>query len=108
MLPSAAQGDTHWLSHYSTFNEVKSFTRTNVDVSHPATSLLQRIDPNLDLDDIRTAGRSHAVGKVRRQLIEGLLTHGCRNTAISRCLAVSPSLVSRVSAQMRLSATRAE
>ncbi len=104
LLPSAAQGDTYWQAHYSTFNEAKSFTRSNVDVSRAATSLLSRIDPALHLDDIRLAGRSRTMGKVRRQLIEGLIIHGCRGTAISRCLRVSPSLVSSVSTQMRFRA----
>lgn len=106
-LPSAAQGDTYWRATYSTFNEAQSFTRANVDVSHAATSLLSRIDSDLKLDDIRMAGRSRLMGKVRRQLIEGLIVHGCRSSAISRCLGVSPSLVSLVSTQMRLRATRA-
>lgn len=105
-LPSAAQGDTYWQAHYSTFNESQSFTRINVDVSHAATSLLGRIDPILTLDDIRMAGRSRALGKVRLQLIEGLLVHGCRTMAISRCLSVSPSVVSSLSTRMRLRATQ--
>jgi REP element-mobilizing transposase RayT len=105
LLPSAAQGDTHWFTNYSTFNEAQSFTRMNVDVSHVATSLLSRIDPNLELDDVRMAGRSRTMGKVRRQLIEGLLVHGCRCVSISRCLRVSPSLVSSVSTQIRFAAT---
>jgi REP element-mobilizing transposase RayT len=103
-LPSAAQGDTYWQAHYSTFNEASSFTRSNVDVSHAATSLLARIDSTLCLDDIRLAGRSHTMGKVRRKLIEALIIHGCRNGAISRCLNVSASLVSSISTQMRLAA----
>jgi REP element-mobilizing transposase RayT len=107
LLPSAAQGDTYWQANYSTFNEAKSFTRTNVDVSHAAISLLNRIDANLRLDDVRMAGRSRAMGRVRRQLIEGLLLHGCRSIAISRCLRVSASLVSGVSTQMRERATPA-
>jgi REP element-mobilizing transposase RayT len=107
LLPSAAQGDTYWQSHYSTFREAGSFTRSNVDVSHAATSLLGRIDATLSLDDIRLAGRSRIMGKVRRQLIEALLIHGCRNNAISRCLRVSPSLISSVSAQMRSAAVAA-
>ncbi|HEY0670863.1 MAG TPA: transposase [Longimicrobiales bacterium] len=107
LLPSAAQGDTYWLANYSTFSEVSSFTRSNVDVSHAATSLLSRIDPALRLDDIRMAGRSRIMGKVRRRLIEALIIHGCRSIAISRCLRVSPSLVSSVSAQMRFAAMTA-
>ena len=106
MLPNAAQGDTYWQANYSAFNEGSSFARPNVDVSHAATSLLSRIDPCLTLDDIRTTGRSRTMGKVRRRLIEGLLVYGCRGTAISRCLNVSPSLVSTVSGRMRLLATR--
>ena len=108
LLPSTAQGDTYWLANYSTFNEARSFTRTNIDVSHAATSLLGHIDPTLSLDDIRMAGRSRTMSKVRRQLIEGLLVHGCRNGAISRCLRVSASLVSTVSTQMRFRAIRAK
>ena len=104
LLPGAAQGDTYWQAHYSTFNEGQSFTRINVDVSHAATSLLGRIDSLLTLDDIRMAGRSRALGRVRMQLIEGLLIHGCRTMAISRCLSVSPSVVSTLATRMRLRA----
>jgi REP element-mobilizing transposase RayT len=106
LLPSAAHGDSHWAANYSTFAEHTSFTRINIDVAHYATSLLERIDPDLDLDTIRLTGRSRTLGAVRRQLIEGLIVHGCRNNAISRCLRVSPSLVSQVATHMRLSAPR--
>ncbi|HEY0670860.1 MAG TPA: transposase [Longimicrobiales bacterium] len=104
LLPNTDQGDTYWQANYSTFSETSSFTKSNVDVSHAAASLLSRIDPALCLDDIRMAGRSRTMGRVRRKIIEGLLIHGCRNTAISRCLRVSPSLVSSVSTQMRFPA----
>lgn len=104
LLPSAGQGDTYWSKHYSAFTEASAFTRLNVDVSRPAASLLSRIDPALTVDDIRLAGRSRTLGKVRRQLIEGLLVHGCRNGAISRFLGVSASLISQVSTEMRSSA----
>jgi REP element-mobilizing transposase RayT len=107
LIPSTAQGDTYWQANYSTFNESRSFTRMNVDVSHAATSLLSRIDPTLGLDDVRMAGRSRTLGHVRRKLIEALLIHGCRSISISRCLRVSPSLVSTVSTQMRFQATAA-
>ena len=107
LIPSTAQGDTYWQANYSTFNEARAFTRINVDVSHAATSLLNRIDPTLTLDDVRLAGRSRTMGKVRRQLIEALLIHGCRNVAISHCLRVSASLISTVSTDMRFRATRA-
>jgi REP element-mobilizing transposase RayT len=106
LLPSAAHGDTYWQAHYSAFNEGHAFTRINVDVSHAATSLLGRIDPMLKLDDIRMAGYSRGLAKVRNQVIEGLLVHGCRTMAISRCLRVSPSVVSTLSTRMRLRATQ--
>lgn len=108
LLPSTALGDSYWQANYSIFNETHAFTRTNVDVSHAAISVLSRIDPTLSIDDIRLAGRSRTMGKVRRQLIEGLLVHGCRSVAISRCLRVSASLVSIISTQMRFRATRAD
>ena len=107
LIPSAVLGDMHWSSHYSTFAEAEAFTRMNVDVSRPAETLLHRIDPILKLDDVRMAGRSRALGKVRRRLIEGLVIHGCRTSAISRFLRVSPSLVSQVATQMRVSAPTA-
>jgi REP element-mobilizing transposase RayT len=104
LLPSAAHGDTYWTKNYSTFAEATAFTRVNVDVSRAAASLLHRIDPDLSLDDIRMAGRSRTMGKVRQQLVEGLLIHGCRNGAISRFLRVSPSRVSQIAHRMRVSA----
>jgi REP element-mobilizing transposase RayT len=108
LLPTAAQGDTYWIAHFSSFNEASSFTRANVDVSRAAASLLARINPEIKIDDIRSAGRSRTLWRVRRQIIEGLLIHGCRNKAISRCLGVSPSLVSTVATQMRFGAATAQ
>ncbi len=106
LIPSAAHGDTYWQAYYSTFIEAGAFTRANTDVAHTATLLLSRIDSALHLDDVRNAGRSRAMGRVRRKLIESLLLYGCRSVAISRCLNVSPSVVSTVSSQMRVQAAR--
>lgn len=105
-IPEAHHGDTHWASSYSAFAETTSFTRINIDVARPAAGLLSRIDPDVTLEMIRAAGRSTMLSAIRRQLIEGLIIHGCRTTAISRCLGTSASLVSRVAASMRASATR--
>ena len=106
MLPSAAHGDSHWAATYSMFVEAQSFSRVNIDVTLHATSLLNRIAPDLHLDDVRSAGRSRIMGRIRRQLIEGLSVSGCRGTAIARALRVSPSLVSQVVSAMRFPAAR--
>jgi REP element-mobilizing transposase RayT len=105
-LPSAAFGDAHWASNYAGLNEPNTFTPMNVDVARPALLLLSRIDRDVTLDMIRAAGRSRTLSKIRRQLIEGLLTYGCRTTAIGRCLRISPTLVSRIRQGMRVSAVR--
>ena len=104
MLPSAAHGDAHWAAKYSMFVEPQSFTRVNVDVTTHATSLLNRIAPDLDLEAVRSVSRSRSMAKVRRQLIEGLSIVGCRGTAIARALRVSPSLVSQIVSAMRFPA----
>jgi putative transposase len=104
LIPSAAQGDTYWAANYSAFTEANSFTRDNVDVAHPAIQLLSRIDRDLLIDDIRRPGTSLTLRRIRQQLIEGLIIHGCRTTAIARYLHVSPSLVSQASGRMRESA----
>lgn len=106
LLPCAAHGDSHWAGTYSTFNENTAYTRVNVDVTAHATLLLKRIDPELNLDWLRANNRSRTMSKIRRQLIAGLVSAGCRSTAIARCLRVSASLVSTVASQMRFSATR--
>jgi len=105
-IPSAAHGDTYWAANYSAFAETASFTRVNVDVARPAAAILSRIARDVTLDTIRFAGRSRRAGKIRHQLIEALLVYGCRTTAIARFLMVSPSLVSKVGRQMRVSAVR--
>ena len=92
--------------NYSAFAEQMSFTRVNIDVARPAASLLRRINEDVTLQMIRSAGRSTSLSPIRRQLIEGLLVHGCRTTAISRCLGVSSSLVSKVARGMRVPAAR--
>lgn len=105
-LPSAAHGDMYWAKNYSSFAEATCFTRPNVDVARPAALLLHRINPDVTLDALRFAGRSRTLGRIRHQLIEGLLVYGCRTTAIARCLMVSPSLVSKVARGMRETAVR--
>ena len=105
-LPSAAHGDTHWAASYSMFVEPHAFTQTNTDVTTHATGLLQRIASNVDIEMLRHCGRSRTLGKVRRQVIAGLLVCGCKRTAIARCLRVSPALVSRIAGEMRFSAVR--
>jgi putative transposase len=99
-IPSAAHGDTYWAAHYSAFAETTSFTRVNIDVTRPAVSILSRIDANVTLDMIRNVNRSGALAGIRRQLVEGLVVHGCRTTAISRCLGMSGPLVSRIKKDM--------
>jgi REP element-mobilizing transposase RayT len=108
LIPPAAHGDTYWAANYSSFVEASSFTRVNVDVARPAASLLLRIDPNVTLDMIRAADRSEALCRIRRQLIEGLVIHGCRTSAIGRCLGMSASLVSRIKRDMSVRATSTE
>ena len=105
LLPYAAHGDSHWASTYSTFSEPTSFTCTNVDVAHHAVQLLRRIDAQLSIDIVRHGGNSRPLMNVKYQLIAGLLSAGCRTTAIARCLQVSPSLVSQIRTRMRLSAS---
>jgi REP element-mobilizing transposase RayT len=105
-LPSAALGDAHWASNYAAVAQPDTFTQLNIDVARPALMLLSRINGEVTLDMIREAGRSRTLHKIRRQLIEGLLMYGCRTMAISRCLRVSPALVSRIRRAMRVSAFR--
>lgn len=103
LLPYAAHGDSHWASTYSTFTEPTSFTCANVDVAHHAVQLLRRIDAQLSIDMVRHGGNSRPLMNVKYQLIAGLVSAGCRTTAIARCLLVSPSLVSQIRTRMRLS-----
>jgi REP element-mobilizing transposase RayT len=105
-IPSASHGDTYWAAKYSAFAETTSFTRVNIDVERPASAMLSRIAPDVTLKMIRFAGRSRTAGKIRQQLIGALLVYGCRTTAIARFLLVSPSLVSKVGREMRVSAIR--
>jgi REP element-mobilizing transposase RayT len=104
LIPSASHGDTYWAANYSAFTEATSFTRPNIDVARPAAALLSRLDPDVTLDMIRAADRSVALVKLRTQLVEGLIVHGCRTSAIGRCLGMSPSAVSRIKGRMRESA----
>ncbi len=106
-LPSAPLGDAHWASNYAAVAQPDPFTHLNIDVARPALVLLSRINRDVTLDMIRTAGRSRMLNGIRTQLVEGLVMYGCRTTAISRCLRVSPSLVSKVRRAMRVSAARA-
>ncbi len=103
-IPSATHGDMYWATNYSTFAEPNSFTRVNVDVARPAEGMLKRINSDVTLDIIRFAGRSKTVARIRQQLVLALLVYGCRTTAIARYLMVSPSLVSKVGRELRVSA----
>ena len=105
LLPEAPLGDSHWVTQYSSFTEAASFTRPNVDVRTHAIALLKVIAADVSIDNLRLWGHTRALRTVRRQVVEGLITAGCKGAPIGRCLNLSESYVSRVRTGMRGSAS---
>lgn len=98
--PFAVLGDAHWVAHYIG-GPVELRAAHKYDICERAARLLKSLDKNCSLDIMRIAGRSAAISRLRRDLIEALLITGEANGAISRCLFVSPALVSSVAASLR-------
>lgn len=106
--PCAPIGDQLWASEYGdAVASIPGSSSATGDVSDRALVILRRLAPDITLPQIRAAGRVKAIGPVRRQLIAGLLTSGCRNGPIARCLNVSHSHVSAVAAEVRAAALSA-
>lgn len=99
IAPVARTGDLHWQAEYGCNISVPSGEQ-RLPIADCAQLLLRMMKHDLSLDQIRTAGRIAALGKVRRELTAGLLARGYRNSAIARCLNVSRSYVSEVHADM--------
>jgi REP element-mobilizing transposase RayT len=100
--PLAQHGDAFWQSEYGdVVPSVTCVASASVDVRDRAGTALRALAPDLTLDQVRLGGRIKAINSVRRQLIAMLLSSGCRNGAIARCLNVSTSHVSTVAADIR-------
>lgn len=105
-IPIAPAGDAHWAQNYASFNVAEPRHKPEVDIVNAVKELLKRMDPNIDIEMLRQAGRLKALAPLRRNIIAALLSGGHRPSAIARCLRVSPALVSRVAAAMRAAATQ--
>jgi putative transposase len=101
IAPRADLGDKHWTANYSHAPVLERPLLQLRDIRDRAISVLSRIDPDVNIDMIRNAGRIKLLGRIRRQLIAVLLTDGYRGAAISRCLRVSQSVVSDVASDLQ-------
>lgn len=72
-----------------------------IDLRDRAVQLLTLIARDCELDKLRGPYVGRRASEVRRQLIAALLSADYQGTAIADLLKVSPSVVSRVSGQMR-------
>jgi len=101
--PRAHAGDAAWFAEYSHAinNGLGKTVRTNEDVQDRAIAALRMIDRELTLYDLRSCGRVKALGEVRRAVIARLVLESHRNSAIARCLNVSPAHVSVIAADLR-------
>lgn len=101
--PRAELGDSFWATNYShSYCETRPII-AQIDVRDRAIMVLRRLASDCSIDLIRHAGRIRRLCSIRRELIAALLTFGYRGSAISRCLRVSPSVVSRVAAALERS-----
>jgi REP element-mobilizing transposase RayT len=92
--PSAPLGDEYWLAHYPQLPVTR--ITTAYDIAERASQILKSLDADCTLDTLRLTGNSRKARPIRDQLIAILRARGYRGRDISRCLFVSPSVVSRV------------
>ncbi|MGQ0560853.1 MAG: transposase [Gemmatimonadota bacterium] len=99
--PCSPKGDEYWGSEYSHAHPDDKRVVERHDICERAVDILRSLDPDCSLDILRLAGRSRAITRVRRELIAALRSLGYPTRAISRCLFVSPALVSDVGRSIR-------
>jgi hypothetical protein len=75
--------------------------RPLMDVRDAALRLLKVIDPDADVDVVRSRYGNPRIVAVRVQLIASLVQRNYSGTAIAEYLRISPATVSRIRSQMR-------
>ena len=98
--PATAGGDRFFATRYAPAPRAPE-RLVAVDLRDRAIRLLALIAADCEMDFIRGAHVSRRASRVRRELIAALLSAGYRGCAIATYLRVSPSAVSRVSADLR-------
>ncbi|MGQ0814905.1 MAG: transposase [Gemmatimonadota bacterium] len=101
-LNATDAGDAHWATSYSPAPAADVGRACVADLRDRVIAILRKLDPECDIDTLRHAGRRKTLAGLRRQVIAILLTDGYRGSDIARCLRVSPALVSRIRADMRI------
>jgi hypothetical protein len=97
--PYTDGGDRHWLDVYGACaggdGAIGGYA---LDLRDVAVRALASIAPHMDLDQLRSGGRTRPLVKVRRQVIVRVLNAGYRPTQIARFLRISPTAVSLANA----------
>lgn len=97
--PQAQGGDDFFARRYASGSVAGPLKR--VDLRDRALRILAIIAADCEMDFVQGRHISRRASRVRRELIAALLTAGYRGSAIASYLRVSPSAVSRVSADLR-------
>ena len=97
--PQFPAGDRHFADRFCGVPFLEK--RPRADLRDRAMQLLQRIDVNVSLDELRVRNLPRARTAMRRQLVAGLLQYGYRRCDIADFLKISDTLVSAVASAMR-------
>lgn len=96
--PSTHGGDVHWRMNYSSAAVRPALLPDpqRPDLVDMARSMLEELDPDMELETLRSGYRTKALVAVRRRFILHATAAGHRAGVIARFLRVAPSTVSSV------------
>lgn len=103
--PPARGGDLHWQHRFARAAQADQRghqdQRRRTDLGAIARTVLAELAPGMDIAQLRSGSRGHAVLKVRRHVIARALEAGYAGQQVGRFLRVSSSSVSRVAVAVR-------
>lgn len=94
--PTTVGGDEHWSTIFATRLRATELQRPlrRIDLRDLALIAVREVEDDMNLETLRSGGRSPQVVRVRRHVISRAKAAGHRVTAIARFLSISPTTVS--------------
>jgi hypothetical protein len=95
--PLTIGGEEHWATIFAPSLDVKDRTRPilrRTDLRDLALIAVREVEDGMDLNTLRSGGRSPVVVRARRHVISRARAAGHRVSAIARFLSISPTTVS--------------
>ena len=99
--PLTHAGDSFWSQEFGDVVRPPAGYSPLVDIRDRAVSALRAVAPDVTLNDLRSAGKTQPLSRIRRHVVAILIATGYPNGAIARCLNISTSLVSAVAREVR-------